>query len=466
MHENHSMNNTPFRSFVTKFLALEKKHNLLQFDIQGVKIWQARRIYFFYLIAQHYGIYSKAQVSDVGLLKTLLSIPKYLIYAIKKNPLAGKYHRTYLIFDHPRKKWINGAYRDQYTYKLIENLKKEEYDVIESPHQRKHYSPINDKNRKYNDILSVRKYIPKKLSRIKLSHEKLEYIEHIKQDVFKEFGIKLNLVNLFIKHTIDFKLDFRFYKKLLLKRTPEKIFLVVSYNLAPLIKAAKTLKIPVTELQHGTMSNYHVGYHYPDNTPIEYFPDYFYSFGPFWRQTVSWPIPQENIIEYGFPYFIETREKYRTIKKNPNQVIIISQGAIGKDLGNFMAKALHGNEKYRFIYKLHPGEYLNWKTRYPSLKLLDDYQNIEIIDHNKIDLYELFASSEFQIGVFSTAIYEGISFGCKSILINLPGIEYMENLINNRMAIKVSSPSELLNTLSTGHVNHISDRNRFFMPAT
>ena len=41
----------------------------------------------------------------------------------------------------------------------------------------------------------------------------------------------------------------------------------------------------------------------------------------------------------------------------------------------------------------------------------------------------MFSVSEYQLGVFSTALYEGVEFGCKTILADLPGIEYMDQFI-------------------------------------
>ena len=63
----------------------------------------------------------------------------------------------------------------------------------------------------------------------------------------------------------------------------------------------------------------------------------------------------------------------------------------------------------------------------------------ELININKLcksmlelkdtDFYKLLAKSEYQAGVFSTALYEGVEFGCKTILFDLPGVEYMDKFI-------------------------------------
>ena len=61
--------------------------------------------------------------------------------------------------------------------------------------------------------------------------------------------------------------------------------------------------------------------------------------------------------------------------------------------------------------------------------------NVSIVTN--VDLYEYLAKSEYQAGVFSTALYEGVEFNCKTILLKLPGIEYMDQFIKiNKPIIK------------------------------
>lgn len=51
------------------------------------------------------------------------------------------------------------------------------------------------------------------------------------------------------------------------------------------------------------------------------------------------------------------------------------------------------------------------------------------------DLYALLSDSKYVIGVYSTAIYEAIELGVKPILVNLSGIEYMEDLLTSGKAV-------------------------------
>ena len=77
---------------------------------------------------------------------------------------------------------------------------------------------------------------------------------------------------------------------------------------------------------------------------------------------------------------------------------------------------------YQVIYKLHQGELVGWKEKFPWL----DSSGITVIDHDRCNLYALLAESRIQIGVCSTALYEGMAFGCATYCLDLPGVEIME----------------------------------------
>ena len=47
--------------------------------------------------------------------------------------------------------------------------------------------------------------------------------------------------------------------------------------------------------------------------------------------------------------------------------------------------------------------------------------------------------SKIQIGVFSTAIYEGLGLSCNTFLYNLNGVEYMQALIDSEYAKVLSA---------------------------
>jgi hypothetical protein len=176
----------------------------------------------------------------------------------------------------------------------------------------------------------------------------------------------------------------------------------------------KTLKIPVIELQHGTIHKYHFAYSFPGSRRTKRtFPDYLFTFGDFWKKCVEFPIKKDCIFSVGYPFLEKEAAKYfEVIKKN--QILFISQGSSGKELSKFAVDVTNYSDlNYNVVYKLHPGEYHRWKREYPWL--YKERDKIKIVEES-IPLYRLMAESKTQVGVSSTAIYEGLYFGLNTYI--------------------------------------------------
>ncbi|KGK98389.1 hypothetical protein LI82_11840 [Methanococcoides methylutens] len=433
------------KTICEKIWELEDKYGLLHKDIQGVKVWQISRFLIYSEIAQKTGVFTKPHTTKDSLKDNIKAFPSYFYNAIIKNPLSGNYEKDVLVFDHPRKILVDGEYIDIYTKYLLDDLEASQYEVIESPYLSKHFSK-NEMHRKYLDRMLLLSYLYTKISNIKFTTKELNWIDSLEYEINSHFNIDLNFKNFFSEWIIQFKCYYKFYEKLLQKRNPSTIFVVVSYGTynIPLISAAKDNDIQVIEIQHGTISPYHLGYNFPNcNQELAYFPDIFYSFGTYWNDIVNFPICKKNIICYGFPYMRTRKEKYNKAMKKKKQILFLSQGAIGKELAKFVYEAAQVLDEYNIVYKLHPGEYDRWEKEYNELVLANHLKNVEVISDNKKELYHYFAESEYQIGVFSTAIYEGLAFKCKTLLVDLPGIEYMSSLIEKEIVTKVTNVEDL-----------------------
>lgn len=459
--------------------SLEKKYDLNHVKIQGVYVWQLIRIYVYYEISRKIEVFGSPQQGKVTFIDKILSFLPFIKNSLFSNPLSGDYSKEILIFDHPRKVKHVGTYKDIYTHFLIDDLKniesvENEYEVIESPYLNKHEGKKEDYI-KYNDRILLGSYFCKKFTNLKLKTCEKEKIYNIQRELNSKFNIEIDLFNIISNHILDFKYQYKKYDKLFKKRKTKYVLVVVSYENQAMISAAHNNGIKVIELQHGTISKYHLGYNYPNpkDKYLEYFPDQILSFGKYWKEVANYPINEKNIMAMGFPYLEKNIESYINNSKNKKRILFISQGVIGKQLSKFsydLAKKLDDktnkktkqrmdenidkkidkelkDNKYNIIYKLHPGEYSNWRNNYKYLVKAEKLENFTVIDNNETSLYELFSKSEYQIGVFSTAIYEGLLFNCKIFIIDLPGIEYMDNLIEKNYVKKVDNTDELIESI-------------------
>ena len=215
-----------------------------------------------------------------------------------------------------------------------------------------------------------------------------------------------------------------------MKRTqPKKIYLIVSYGKGELIKAANDLNIEIIELQHGTFSKYHLGYSFPNNNNNKaYFPTKFYVWNKYWKNLINLPIQQNKVIISPFQYLEIEKKKFTHIKKEKKSLLILSQGGITESILSRIIENIAYFQKFNITFKLHPNEY-HMRSRYKKLIYLQKKYNVKVVTN--IDLYKYLAKSEYQAGVFSTSLYEGVEFNCKTILLDVPGIEYMDKFIEN-----------------------------------
>ena len=472
-----------------KIWNLEEKYELNHKEIQGCYPWQLIRMYLYYEITRKTNVFESAQQSSLSLFDKINSFLPFLKNSISSNPLSGRENIDVLIFDHPRKVIFEDEYQDIYSYFLKDTVNQygKSFETIESPYLNQHFrnkNNIKENHVRFNDRILLGSFIHKSRNRGKLpfTEEENQLINAVKEELEAAFKIEIDLFRIMEDHILNFQYDYKKYIELLQKKNPKLVFLVVAYENKALVAACKKMNIEIIELQHGTISPYHLGYSYPENTrkfndeikEIEYFPDKILSFGDYWKNACPFPIDSENIISMGFPYFEENSKTYMKIaEKKDNeqigqqQILFISQGVIGKYLSKLAyetASNINESQNYNFIYKLHPGEYGTWRENYDYLtKAVDEFDNFTVIDKSEPPLYELFAESHYQIGAFSTAIYEGLAFNCKTFIIDVPGVEYLDDLIDKDIVKKVKNSEELINYINNENISIKEyDKNYFF----
>lgn len=431
-----------------RIFELESEHGLLDFEVDGVKVWQYARMSIYYRVAQACRVLDDPHPAPSGLYAKLRERLSNLKSILFHNPLYVSGTIDTLVVDHPRSMMLNGSHVDIYTHFLLKRLEEncDRFLVIEKPFRGAH-SRKPSRLRTHTDSILLFHRLRHFLGIGACSKGGLEQISWINQIIRNAFNIDVDFRPLLIDAVTRFKSNSIFYARLLVRLKPKKIFVVDAYTyLGDLIWSAKEAGIETVEIQHGVFSRYHLGYSYSERTvPLDYFPDKFMVWGNFWRDLIDFPVSRQNVIVDSFPFFHKMREKYSEIFRRKNCILVLSQGAIGRALSDVFATVIRDLSDFELIYKLHPSEYSGWRD-YPSLVEIARHKNVRIVDHN-VDLYQLFAEAEYQIGVFSTAIYEGIGMGCKTVLLDLPGREYMKRLIDKKLAVLLEPGQNLIAAL-------------------
>lgn len=412
---------------------LESKYDLLDLDIGGVKSWQYKRMEIYYKMAQASGVLETPHIK-MSKLDHLKSITKYIKNSIIRNPFFMP-KGDVLIIPNERTKEYQNEQIDIYTHFLSEELRERGKIVLEleRPYLGQHNKKTSNA-RYYADFIILLSNFFKHLIRLNLSAEASNVINQVELDINNKLGLDFGLRSQLILGAKRFKVNYLIYKKILEKTSVNKVYCIIGYSYGDLIKACKDCNVTITELQHGTFSKYHLGYSFPNRTDeLDYFAEKFAVWNSYWKKMIKLPLSDTNIIIRPFDYLNILKSNYKHIKRVKNKVVVISQGALTEKIAGFILNNFQLFVHFQIHYKLHPGEFKDWRGSRSLSHLVD--QGLVTLE-TSTDLYKLFSECEFQIGVFSTAIYEGAEFGCKSILLNLPGIEYMETFIKiNNMTL-------------------------------
>jgi hypothetical protein len=429
---------------------LEKSHNLLALDVGGVKIWQLMRMSAYYDIARATGVLEVPHSSKKRSKRSFKKITSYLLDLTKRNPLLSNTSVASLVLPHHRKVVADGQLTDIYTETLIRRFEDrgESYAIIEKSNKVWFLDALPGHGFRDYAIRLMGK-LSLRFRNVRLSEDDMAVLRKVETLLNQTFGVNVPFYCKSSFRLRKYLAEYSLHESLLKRLSPDRIYIVVAYSLlwGGITKVAKDLGIPVVELQHGVFSRYHLGYSYPENNiPLDFFPDRLFTWGGYWSSMLELPLDKSDIINFGFEHFHKKRRDYIDHSKKKNQILVLSQEAIGERLAQKVHELLPQLEDYQIVYKLHPSEYARWEKR-EWFGRLSSLRNVEIIAGNA-DLYALFAESEYQFGVFSTAIFEGIGMGCKTILFDLPGVEYMEPLIKSGLCVKYDKREDITITLA------------------
>jgi len=401
----------------------------LDLEINGLHPWAAFRMDLYFEIGKRCGVFDKKLVMGLSKRKKALSLFRFLKNSVFCNALYSLKEVDVLIFSRPVSKLSNKKSIDIYTHFLINDFIQNDTSFLEfeSPYKGRHIREKH-KYKRYLDSIFISRNLKNLFIQIKLSKKTNKILTQLSNELNEEFDEYFNIKKVLINNVKKFIPTYHSYLKILQKTKPKKIYLVISYGRGELIKAAKDLGIEVIELQHGTFSKYHLGYSFPQKVNTKYFPDKFYVWTDYWKNLINLPIQLDKVIISPFQYLEIEKKKYTHIKKEKDSLLILSQGGITESILSRIMENISYFQKFNITFKLHPNEY-HMISRYKNLINLQKKYNVKVVTN--IDLYEYLAKSEYQAGVFSTSLYEGVEFNCKTILLDVPGIEYMDKFITN-----------------------------------
>jgi hypothetical protein len=334
-----------------------------------------------------------------------------------------------ILYEHSRKVKHQNTYIDPYSWRVTRALEDAKADFCLLENDLYYQCDIWDTRRWFLFPSHLSRVPFKKLENI--PDETLRLIHTLERKILFDLGQQIDLEELVRSSVNKFKRDYAYFSAALRNKSVAVMFVVCGYGKEGVIQAAKDAGVYVVELQHGTIYPLHLGYSYPGWRFIPYFSDSMAVYADVWLDDVSLQGVDVKVIGYAPANPVETDDK----RKNKTiDVLFISQWIHSEKILRSADKAAQLMPDKKIVCKLHPSDSVDAEAaqRYPNIKITKDGL-----------LCDYLSAAKYAVTVFSTGIFESLQYNCRPILLNMNGIQYMDNFVKVTGAPVFSEATEL-----------------------
>tara|TARA_B100001250_G_scaffold300104_1_gene261774 strand:- start:8778 stop:10202 length:1425 start_codon:yes stop_codon:yes gene_type:complete len=450
------------KKYFEDFLRIESKSVLFKLRVKEMNAWDHLRYKVFYDLLD-----SKVRKNEIQNNKELLAKDIFSkIFRILKNfrwllkIVFMKKKFDLVVLDYGNRAYLKGRYINNHLGPATEHLSKSRKVLVLN---------ISTENSDLEesdtlDIININFLIQLRSlfsHFILFSKRDSDSFRKISEIINENFECKIKSSSLrkdFVQRTY---IDYIFFKYIFRKFKPKDMILCDTGSCKGIYEAASDLKISVYDLQHSLMSEYNILYTYsnavPENSVV--MPKKILTYGEFWNNKYN---TYAERVAVGSPFHEikksevfqnEPIKRFSDLDKNKT-MIIISGMRSGKKLEEITIKLADQLEEYRFIYKLRTNEFSFWKSVYSEYFI--QHPRIFVIDSDSPSLYDLFKASNYQIGVNSTAIVEGMTFNLKTFILNDGWYIEMLDFLNMGYANLVESAQDIVVDIDEDNFQTIS----------
>ncbi len=425
--------NEPTLKEINHFLLdLESDLNLFEKKTDGIYYWErVRHSIHKKVIKKVQGFYSNTtsgeETEKFDRPKEVSNqLAKGIKNAFVKNPYVGP-KSDIVFYGKGRRRQLNDrTWYDIHLDPIVEYIDKE-YTFIEptgGPPE-----AFSD-NRRYLMFPRLVSNVAQKLGcRYELPEKDESLLREFEFTVENEFGVTVDAISKVERELSNRQLRLPLYQKVIEQIDPEVCFMTYGHSHhSTFIEACHDNSVTVVDVQYCAVDPNYWPYHYPGEQTRRVKPDYLFLWGEFWKEAAALPCDDDEIYVTGFPYFERQLKKYESVEKK-NQLLFISNSKSGPHLSKFAARLAELDIEQEIVYKLHGGEFDTWRTDYPELAKSADQGKLTVLDEVEGSLHKLLAESQAQVGVSSTALYEGLGFNLPTYILNVPYSYEMKNVI-------------------------------------
>ncbi|MGJ3510069.1 hypothetical protein [Enemella sp. A6] len=356
---------------------------------------------------------------------------------VTRNPMLVRGPRRDVILVHPRKTAGTEWYTEQLRRELPEAL------VLDSAING---IPLPSSHR-LDFQISTAGMIGRLVSRVPALRRSwwgrdLARLEQVSDRIVEVTGHRVDVAALATRESVKHALLRRWTRAVFKALGTRRFFVVVGYFQQHWVGAAQDLGIEVIELQHGVISPYHLGYSYPGRPAVGQHPDQLWAFGSFWPETVDLPGGMSSRV-IGAAHL--PRDLPHRVERDPNLVLVLSQGTVSSRLGSWAMALRAQRPDLHVVFRLHPSERID-----PARRAELEAAGLEVSDGEDprnstgaATTYWWQARATWQLGVSSTALFEGMALGARTVVAGLAGHEYLTEAVARGDAVLVGEPSGL-----------------------
>lgn len=385
-----------YEEFWERFQRAEAAGDVFNITTIGYQLYPALRTRLYYQLAQQLGIFDDPHPASEQTESEKLQAEPAELFGSASDIIV------------PFARKVSGT--DPYSESFIRDLPKAKLLEISNEQQTVDIKRIKQFGQEKFDRVVYELMLKEKVRDVKPRWEAMN------QAFQAELGVDLGKFAEFpawwVRRYISECMAFReFFQQVGLKR----LFIVNAYSHPSVVVGAKQAGAKVFEIQHGFISRSHPAYSFP-RVRIQTSPNRLLVWGKFWKQSARLPIGCRARVTGPSLTFAKQRSEAAVKEKVAGSILFTSQGAIGDELFEQAALWAKLLPDHSVTFRLHPNESLEHyeaKIRPANLS----------ISHKTPTFLELLATTEFLVGVFSTTLYEGLSFGAKVVVLPLAGYE-------------------------------------------
>ena len=459
-----------------KFIEWEKNSGVYDIKVDGFSIWHLVRVSIFIAILKEDFTFEQIK-RESSIVKKPKGLFKYVL--LLKNMFqfisqTFKLMRTdiLVVTKSENRQLLNNQYEDKFFDQIeLENGRITVFEFPDLKNENLHYKNLYKNERIIPaDIIYLIEGLRKKFTKRKHIDTSRIYqlINVFVKDNFNQ-EIPLDTFNQNVTRLIERQVARQdLFQKLLKLVHPKALILKSSYDPMSqfLLFYANKMGVQTFELQHGHIYKDHPGYirpHLSNEFLTMIYPKVLLVENLYYKQILTengWSeselkvcgdiVSKQNQVN-------QLRLDALRVKVNgyDNIVTVIIQHTLSEEISLHLEKA-DTMKSYLFIVKLHPRLLDEQLHFFKEVKKLN---NVMLVS-NENSLEECFEVSTSVIGVYSTGVIDALKLGLIVDLLDLKGVEFLQDLIDDGLVNKISSINEI-----TEH-NSLKNQNVFMTEKT